>query len=62
MEGRTEVLRDVPTAEKKDTDDDFWASGATSVTWTKQSNGLWTVAASFPPSGGSGGAGGSRPR
>ncbi len=42
-----ETLSDIPDDEVEEVMEDFKDSGATKVTKTKQSNGLWTVTATF---------------
>lgn len=47
MPQKTEIIRDVPEAQKARLESDYRAAGATTV-WEKQANGKWTVTATFP--------------
>jgi hypothetical protein len=58
MTGRVEVIKHVPTAEKPRLEADYRALGATSVAWTDEGGGLWTVTATFPATAAQGGAAG----
>lgn len=48
MGERTKVLRDVPPSDKAATEKDFEIEGATSINSVKQTDGKWTITATFP--------------
>jgi hypothetical protein len=45
---RVETLTDIPDSDVDKVVDDFKRAGATTVTKTRQANGMWTVVATFP--------------
>jgi len=53
MPARTEVIPNVPEDQKARLEADYRSVGAT-VVWSKQTDGKWTVTATFPATGGTG--------